>query len=216
MRGTVIRYNYLHDITGFRGRGCIGIYLDDMFCGTIIFGNLFYRVTRAAFIGGGRDTTIENNIFVECHPAVHIDARATGWASYHVDTTMKERLEAMPYQQPPWSTRYPKLVGIWEDAPAVPKGNIVARNVCWGGHWDEIDATVQPYLIVEGNLIDQDAHFVDPEGLNFQLRDDSPVYQLGFQRIPIEAIGLCQNEQRASWPVQHTVRATPPPPRDDS
>ena len=34
MRGTVIRHNYLHDISGFEGRGCVGVYLDDMFCGT--------------------------------------------------------------------------------------------------------------------------------------------------------------------------------------
>jgi len=83
MRGTVIRHNYLHDITGFRGRGCVGVYLDDMFCGTKIYGNVFYRVTRAAFIGGGRDCVVENNIFVDCRPSLHIDARAMGWAGYH-------------------------------------------------------------------------------------------------------------------------------------
>jgi len=27
MRGTVIRHNHLHDITGFEGRGCVGVYL---------------------------------------------------------------------------------------------------------------------------------------------------------------------------------------------
>jgi hypothetical protein len=31
MRGNVIRYNYLHDISGFEGKGCVGIYLDDAF-----------------------------------------------------------------------------------------------------------------------------------------------------------------------------------------
>ena len=70
MRGTVIRHNYLHDITGFEGRGCVGVYLDDMFCGTEISGNLFVRVTRAAFIGGGRDCTIANNVFVDCQPGL--------------------------------------------------------------------------------------------------------------------------------------------------
>ncbi|MBM3475750.1 MAG: right-handed parallel beta-helix repeat-containing protein, partial [Armatimonadetes bacterium] len=64
MRGTVVRHNYLHHINGFEGRGCVGVYLDDMWCGTEISGNVFYRVTNAAFIGGGRDVTIENNIFV--------------------------------------------------------------------------------------------------------------------------------------------------------
>ena len=80
MRGTVIRNNYLHHISGFEGRGCVGVYLDDMFCGTEISGNLFYRVTRAAMIGGGRDCLVKNNLFVDCKPALHIDARALGWA----------------------------------------------------------------------------------------------------------------------------------------
>ena len=44
MRGTLIRNNYLHHIIGFEGRGCVGIYLDDLFCGTTIFGNVFYQV----------------------------------------------------------------------------------------------------------------------------------------------------------------------------
>lgn len=30
MRGNVIRYNYLHDISGFEGKGCVGVYLDDV------------------------------------------------------------------------------------------------------------------------------------------------------------------------------------------
>ncbi|MBM3890450.1 MAG: right-handed parallel beta-helix repeat-containing protein, partial [Verrucomicrobia bacterium] len=80
MRGTVIRCNYLHHINGFEGRGCVGVYLDDMYCGTTIASNLFYKVTRAAFIGGGHDNTIANNIFVDCKPAVHVDARGMGWA----------------------------------------------------------------------------------------------------------------------------------------
>jgi len=212
MRGTVIRHNYLHDISGLGGRGCVGVYLDDMFCGTLIYGNVFYRVTNAAFIGGGRDNAIENNIFVECSPAVHVDARALGWAADSVDTTMKERLLAMPYQQPPWSTAYAKLVGILQDEPAAPKGNVIARNIQWGGRWADIEGRAQPYLTLQDNLLGEDPSFVDAQRLNFQLRDGSPAYKLGFQRIPMEDIGLYQDAQRASWPVEHKVRPTPTPP----
>ena len=31
MRGNTLRYNYLHDISGFEGKGCVGIYLDECF-----------------------------------------------------------------------------------------------------------------------------------------------------------------------------------------
>ena len=198
MRGTVIRHNFMHHVTGFRDRGCVGVYLDDMFCGTTIYGNVFYRVTRAAFIGGGRDCRVENNIFVDCNPALHIDSRAMGWASYHVKTTMKQRLDAMPIRSEPWATRYPELLTLWEDEPAAPKGNVVARNVCWGGRWDEVDGRARPLVTFQDNLVGVDPRFVDAQKMDFRLREDSPVYSQvpGFQPLPFEQMGLRRQRTR--------------------
>lgn len=200
MRGTVIRHNFMHHVTGFLGRGCVGVYLDDMFCGTRISGNVFYRVTRAAFIGGGRDCTVENNVFVECDPALHVDARAMGWAAYCVEDTMKPRLAAMPYQTPPWSTRYPELLRLLDDEPAAPKGNVVARNVCVGGRWDSVEAKARPLVRFEDNLIGVDPGFVDAAKMDFRLRADSPVFKQvpGFKPIPVERIGLKRDAR--PWP----------------
>jgi len=211
-RGTTIRHNYMHHINGFEGRGCVGVYLDDMFSGTMIYGNVFYKVTRAAFIGGGRDCTIENNIFVECPRSIHIDSRAMGWAKGSVPTTMKTRLDAMPYKGDLWRSRYPRLVNTWEDEPAAPKGNLVARNVSVGERWNDIDGIAKRYVTLEDNLFDEDPHFADRENLNFQLRDDSPAYKMGFKRIPIDKIGVYDSPLRASWPVEHTVRPMQAPP----
>ncbi|UCE48801.1 MAG: right-handed parallel beta-helix repeat-containing protein, partial [Phycisphaerales bacterium] len=190
MRGTVIRHNYLRDITGFGARGCVGVYLDDMFCGTRIFGNVFYRVSRAAFIGGGRDCTVENNIFVDCKPALHIDARAMNWAGYHVDTTMTQRLKAMPYTSEPWRKRYPKLVNILQDEPAAPKGNLVARNISYGGRWDGVRNEARSYVTFKDNLVDQGLLFKGTPPETFELREDSLAYKIGFKPIPFEKIGL--------------------------
>ncbi len=72
-RGTVIRYNYLHDVIGFgfeNGKWSSphmnwGIYLDDGTCGTHVYGNVVVRtILGGAHIHGGRDNTIVNNIFV--------------------------------------------------------------------------------------------------------------------------------------------------------
>lgn len=208
MRGTVIRHNYLHHINGFKGRGCVGVYLDDMFCGTTIYGNVFYKVTRAAFIGGGRDCIVENNIFVDCNPALHIDARAMGWASYHVDTTMTERLKAIPYKSELWRNRYPELVNILEDEPAAPKGNIVVRNISQGGRWDEVYEQARKFVTFEDNLVNKDLHFVEKPPKSFRLSNDSPAYKIGFKPIPFERIGLYKEDLRASWPVEHKVRKT--------
>ncbi|MDH3252149.1 MAG: right-handed parallel beta-helix repeat-containing protein, partial [Ignavibacteria bacterium] len=67
-RGNVIRYNYWHHLIGPGLHGVMGVYLDDWASGFTIYGNLFYKAGRAAFIGGGRDNVVENNIFVQCAP----------------------------------------------------------------------------------------------------------------------------------------------------
>lgn len=205
MRGTRVRHNYFHDIQGFKNKGCVGVYLDDQFSGTEIFGNVFYKVTRAAMIGGGRDCSIENNIFVDCVPATHVDARGLGWAAGGRGG-MERSLKATPYQQPPWSDRYPKLVTILDDDPMAPTGNTIARNICVGGRWGDFENKAKPLVNFQDNLIDQDPRFVDAANRDFRLRDDSPALKLGFQPIPIEKIGPYQDDLRASWPIRHSVR----------
>jgi hypothetical protein len=202
MRGTVIRHNYLHHVSGFEDRGCVGVYLDDGFSGTHVFGNVFYQVTRAAMVGGGRDNTIENNVFVDCRPAIHVDARGIGWANQYIvpggGWRMQDKLDEIDHDQPPYRTKYPHLAEILEDEPYVPKYTLVARNVIVGEDWDGIREAARPYVTMEKNLIGEDPHFVDAAGGDFRLRDDSPAYRLGFERIPIEKIGLYKSPPRAS------------------
>lgn len=62
------------------------------------------------------------------------------------------------------------------------------------------------------NLLDTDPKFVDAEHQNFRLKDDSPSLVLGFMPIPIEKIGLHQDENRASWPVVSEIRPMPQQP----
>ena len=191
-RGTVIRHNYFHDIHGPGLHGAMAVYLDDSASGITIYGNVFYRAGRAAFIGGGRDNRIENNIFVECNPSVHVDARGLGWMRYHVDKDgiLPERLAAMPYKLPPWSNRFPELVNILQDSPGAPKGNRIKRNISFGGTWKNIEKAAASLVEFKDNLIDQDPKFVSIKEENFQLQDHSPAFQLGFKRIPVEQIGL--------------------------
>jgi Periplasmic copper-binding protein (NosD) len=125
----VIRNNVIRDVHGFRGAGCNGVMLDDLFSGTTITGNVFERVARGVLIGGGRDNAIERNRFTDCDTAIRVDARGLGWAAGSIATSMRTALETMPYRAPPWSTRYPELVGILDDEPAAPRHNRIAGNV---------------------------------------------------------------------------------------
>lgn len=140
-RGIKIRYNKFHDIYGFGLAGLAadaqgvfhyetphqawGVYLDDCTSGVEIYGNWFYRVPLCGvMVGGGRDNVVENNVFVECIPAFHIDDR---WDEYPWDL-MHERLAAMKPDQPPYSEWYPELQKMGDD-PRKPENNKFIRNV---------------------------------------------------------------------------------------
>ncbi|MEW6756271.1 MAG: right-handed parallel beta-helix repeat-containing protein [Candidatus Latescibacterota bacterium] len=200
MRGHRIRRNYLHHIHGFGGRGCFGVYLDDCFSSAEIADNVFYEVSTAILIGGGRDNPMTNNLFVRCGKAFHVDARGLGWAR-GVGAFATQELHELRWQQPPWSERYPELLDILEDEPLAPKGNVLARNVCWEGPWGWTEPAAAPYLKCEDNLVDVDPRFVAPPPASFALEPDSPGLSLGFRPIPFEQIGLYESPDRASWPA---------------
>lgn len=205
MRGHTIRFNYLHDLHGFEGKGTQGVYLDDCFSSAEISGNVFCDVTSSGIsgtilVGGGRDNVMTNNIFFRCTRAFAIDARGLGWAK-GVGGPATQELIDLQYRQPPWSTRYPRLVGILEDEPLAPKGNVVARNICWQGAWEVMEPKARPYLTVEANFVDADPRFSGQPPADFQLAADSPALALGFQPIPFEKIGLQVEEHRPSLPA---------------
>jgi len=140
-RGNVIRYNYFHHLLGPGLHGVMGVYLDDFSSGFTVFGNLFYQAGRASFIGGGRDNTFENNLYVDCAPSVHVDARGLSWAGYYFNggyPVLFQLMDSVHFDRPPYSTRYPELLALYVDSPAVPKHNRVVRNVSYGGRWIDL------------------------------------------------------------------------------
>ena len=78
-RGNQIRYNYISDIVdsiyeNLDQKWCHGIYLDDEFCSADIYGNILKNIEGfGVFINGGRDNTVDNNVFYNCQRAtIHI------------------------------------------------------------------------------------------------------------------------------------------------
>jgi hypothetical protein len=74
-RGNRIRYNYIHE-TGGVGMGSMGVYMDDCVSGTEVYGNVFYKVHWAMFIGGGCDS-ITGNDFKGIPPEGNVIAHNT-------------------------------------------------------------------------------------------------------------------------------------------
>jgi hypothetical protein len=160
-RGTVIRYNYLHHLHGPGLHGVRAVYLDDFTSGIDVFGNVFYKAGRAAFIGGGRNNRIANNLFIECEPSVQIDGRALSWANHHFDvdhpkyaSTLRDRYAEVNAGEPPYALRYPPLVDLYGDDPRVPKYNVVEHNLSFDGIFlDLYDGVDLEIATVRNNLI---------------------------------------------------------------
>lgn len=141
-QGNIIRHNYWHHLQGPGLHGVMGVYLDDFSCGFSVHGNIFYRAGRATLLSGGHDNTVENNLYVDCQPSVHYDARGLSWARYYFDGTytwLADRYAELKADQPPYTDRYPQLKGIFDREPAVPKRNRIVRNISMGsGRWIDI------------------------------------------------------------------------------
>jgi len=200
-RGSIVRYNYIHHIKGPGLYGARGVYLDDGASGQTVEGNLFYKVTRAMVVGGGRDNRVLNNVFSDCVPALDIDARGLGWA-YGMEGGIRGHMAEVEAQAPHWLARYPELRTLLDDKPMEPRGNRIERNIWTGGVWQEIEKTAVPFFQLDNNLVGPDPRFIDPRHGDFRLKPDSPAFALGFQPIPYEKIGPYAGDQRASWPVR--------------
>ena len=187
-RGTILRYNFIHGLAGPGLHGSMGIYLDDFMSATTIYGNIFYQAGRAAFIGGGRDNIVKNNLFINCKASVHVDARGTSWAAYYFDGTypvLFEAMDAMNFRNPPYSERYPILLELYDDDPAYPKNNRIEANVSFAGKWLDLNDAVRV-----GDLT-HERNYIGDEILCKQLRSEIEVdpYFLNIDRTdPYEVI----------------------------
>lgn len=200
-RGNVVRYNYIHDIGSSldTDHGVHGVYLDDCASGNAIFGNIFYRISFCgAFVGGGHDNVVENNIFVECgRAAYHVDYRGQRITETPGDTwNLRERIQRVNYDRPPWSTKYPSLAAIFKngyEAAKWPSGNRLVRNIGFKNKaWiHRYPKGVEERVEQRDNIIDADPLFVDASARDLRLRPESPALKItGFKPIPFEKIGI--------------------------
>lgn len=209
MRGTVIRNNYFHEIgpTVTRKDGFVdvmAVYLDDCYCGTSIVGNIFSHAGRATMIGGGRDNLIANNLFLDCNPAIHVDARGTGWAKSWFDGRdpfIMNGLKEVPYDRSPYTNRYPHLANILEDEPAKAKYNQITNNVIIGKMKpiDWLDGLGEKTVMTQGNTLVREAREVSLQ------ESDYAVKVPGFPKIEFAKIGLHTDQYRTQTTLARAV-----------
>jgi len=165
-RGTVIEGNFFHDIKAGEPRHEVkGIYLDDQASGITIRNNIFARVQQPVFIGGGRDNVVENNVFYESSPGVHLDARGLNWqrtATFDPKNTLQKRLDAVPFQSTLWRKRYPNLSNIREDDFGAPKYNKVCGNIVVKGKPYSVAKEALTGIALQGFEVADESIFENP------------------------------------------------------
>ena len=204
-RGNIIRYNFWHDTGSEFSHGSCAVYFDDGTGGQLVFGNVFYRAAGgnfgAVFVHGGHDNLVDNNIFVECKRAVgHAPWSTDLWNEWLTGDLWKKRLlEEVDITRPPFVDRYPGLEGFL-DTTEKTRVNRTTRNVAV-----KCESFAKGEWVTAGDWItNEDPGFVNSANLDFQLRDDSPVFDCipDFEKIPFERIGLCTDQFREDLPKE--------------
>jgi hypothetical protein len=195
-RGTVIRYNYMHDSIGFgqeNGKWVSphfswGVYLDDNTGGVDVIGNIVVRAYRGLLhLHNGRDNLIENNIFVGGKLQ---QAEFNGWtATSHY-----------------WRDHFPTMVKGYDMVKDQPAWKNM-RNISTS----PADAVLPDGLIMTGNVFRRNiVYSTDPDAKLFGSRNlpidhnqwDENVYggKLSKQEF---------DKWRAKGPDQHSLLTDP-------
>jgi len=196
--GNVIRFNLWRDIGSPRGHGNAAIYFDDGDCGEEVYGNVFYRCGDpgkgsfgTVFSHGGHGNRAENNIFIECKRALGSSPWSDKrWKAFINAPLWQERLlKDVDITKPPYTERYPGLVGFMDPPPGAARDNIAERNLFVGctdiksGRWvtNETD-----YVTAD------DPGFVNLAAGDFRLKPSAAIFGLvpGFQPLPVDKAGL--------------------------
>ena len=199
--GNVVRYNFVHDSPRANA-----FYMDDGDSGDMVLGNVAYRCSYGALIGGGHDNMVQNNLFIDCERGLHFDARGIA-RGYATNPTMIRRLQSVNPQQPPWSVRYPALAKLLTGRRDLPTGDMMENNVLvdckhplfLAKKEDLIYSTVRDNLV----LTETEVGFADLAKLDFRLRPDSAVFKklAAFKPVPFEQIGLQRDADRTVLPA---------------
>ncbi len=219
LRGNIVRYNLWHSIGKPMGHGVAAIYFDDGDGGESVIGNIFFRCGDpgrgsfgTVFSHGGHDIVAENNVFIECK-------RPLGSAPWN-DKRWKEMIDGSLWQtrllkdvditRPPYTTRYPALIGFMTPQPGVPRVSFARRNLLLmcaeakSGNW----------IVDDSNwMTDEDPGFVALNHGNFNFKPDAAVFTKipGFQPINVDVMGLYANAWRPTVEKEPWTLSPPHP-----
>lgn len=229
MRGTRIRYNRIHDILGYHYKNgawhspayAFGIYLDDYTSGVEVFGNLIYRTPLGGvYIHAGQENRIENNVIADTGRELAYCRRWTADRELASMGTYGQALRRNAFrrnvlltgQQTQYIYSFNQCFS--EGKSFDVESNTWEKNVVWAGeerpaimangHPDG-EERIMNWQEWQGLGFDQGSVAVDP-GVDrsedrFSFAVGSPVWAMGFAPLPVENMGVYEDQRRASWPI---------------
>lgn len=212
--GSVVRYNYIHEV-GYEGSLAIGIYLDDGMSGQTVYGNIVENpACFGIMIGGGRDNQVYNNIIINSpQQAIYYDSRMRdgefdgGWYGPMAPRGTQFTDIQTICQNEYWTAQFPVLSDVVID-PSVtdrddpllacnPANSYVANNVLYRTIETDyeaffFDTAPQTFSEIHDNcLIDDLSDFADAENGDYTMIENPAVKELiaDFEEIPFDEIG---------------------------
>ena len=184
--GNVWRHNYIHDIgtNEYPDASVYGIYMDDGQSGGYIYGNIFENITGAGIHHAGRESTIENNIFINNGKSVLY--------TYRDGSALLQNLPSW-YSSKVWTERFPGIENIknYMNVNDWNQGHILNNNIRINTEkmWCN-DSRIQVFSGAEYET-KKDPGFEDYINKKYNLKEDSVVFeQLSeFESIPFDKIG---------------------------
>ena len=214
-RGNKVRYNYIHDINskisdtsiyGTNRVGVYGVYLDDLYSGMEITGNVFADFGHGGYavvINGGRDNIVKNNAIINTYGSLFMtsigidrDPKGEEMAGFYAGLNEVETT----YNTEEWYRHFPELYCIMDNEPQKPIDNIYSDNLIVNVSYENIDNESKEVLI-RGNNLEYTKEqatsvgFANYQNKNYTLNTNSEVFNeiKGFYQLTPEMAGALED-----------------------
>lgn len=151
--GNIIRYNYFENIkrvsftdetgTVIRTTGVdtlVCVYLDDLFSGTEVYGNVMDRIDIGILVGGGSNNVVRDNVIMNAtSDGAAIDADNRGSDGKHNVANVVLKMSSIPYKTGVWSFKYPENLALEIESTGdgtipyrvYPANNVISGNILY-------------------------------------------------------------------------------------
>ena len=215
-----VQYNYIHD----SWRGMCAVYLDNMTTDVNVKGNIFYRTSRPVYSNGSENSVIENNVMIDQIDSSHgnqgifiASSEANGnntWdaksfklltgTNTNITTTFLNKMKTFDIYSDYWREKNPYAIKMLERGYVdLPYETDVINNISVRSGEATTDNAGKAVVDFKNNYsFNEDIGFVDEKNHNFNLKDNSKVYEVlpDFEATDFDKIGIYVDEYRTKLP----------------